>query len=134
MPRSLKSKSLNERQDAARLSLNNLLVLSPSTPLLCSSFMSTVFRYDDLIQVKRARHHVKVGEAMEKVYSKNLDTRAEDLAFHFSEGGDTARGIRYSIMAGDRNKAIHAYEQAISDYKRALDLIDSKEARIMGRR
>lgn len=78
----------------------------------------------DLSQSRRARYHVKVGDAIEKVYSKNLDSRAEDLAFHFSEGGDNGRGIGYSIRAGDRNRVVHAYEQAISDYKRALDLIE----------
>jgi tetratricopeptide (TPR) repeat protein len=32
-------------------------------------------------------------------------------------------------MAGDRNRAIHAYDQAINDYKRALDLIELGEGK-----
>ena len=78
----------------------------------------------DLLQSRRTRYHVKIAEAMEKAYSKNLENRAESIAAHFSEGGDTERTIKYSVMAGDRNRAIHAYEQAIADYKRALDLIE----------
>jgi tetratricopeptide (TPR) repeat protein len=78
----------------------------------------------DLLQSRRTRYHVKIAEAMEKAYSKNLDNRAESIAAHFSEGGDTERTIKYSLMAGDRNRAIHAYVQAIADYKRALDLIE----------
>jgi len=81
----------------------------------------------DLLQSRRTRYHVKVAEAMEKAYSKNLENRAESIAVQFSEGGDTERTIKYSLMAGDRNRAIHAYEQAISDYKHALDLIDLEE-------
>jgi predicted ATPase len=84
---------------------------------------------DDLIQVKRARYHVKIAEAMEKVYSKKLDKQAEFIATHFSEGGDAERTIKYSLMAGDRNRTIHAYEQAIADYKRALDLIELEGGR-----
>ncbi len=79
---------------------------------------------DDIIQSRRIRHHVKIAEAMLKAYSKNLENQAEAIATHFSEGGDTDRGVRYSVMAGDRNQSIHAYEHAIKDYKRALDLIE----------
>lgn len=59
---------------------------------------------------------------MEKAYSKNLENQAETIATHFSEGGDTGRTVKYSLMAGDRNRTIHAYDQAINDYKRAIDL------------
>jgi class 3 adenylate cyclase/tetratricopeptide (TPR) repeat protein len=79
---------------------------------------------DDLIQVKRARYHVKVAEAMEKVYSKKLDKQAESIATHFCEGGDSEGAIKYSLLAGDHNRTIHACEQAIADYKRGLDLVE----------
>ncbi len=78
----------------------------------------------DLSQIRKARHHMKVAEAAEKVWSKDLDSHAELLAYHFSEGGDTEHGLKYSVIAGERNENIHAYEQAVSHYKRALDLVD----------
>ena len=78
----------------------------------------------DLIRSRRIRYHVRIAEAMEKTYSKNLENLAEAIAKHFSEGGDTERTVKYSLMAGDRNRTIHAYDQAISDYKRVVDLID----------
>ena len=83
---------------------------------------------NDLIPIRRARYHLRIAEAMEKVYSKNLECYAEPIANHFSEGGDTERTVKYSIMAGDRNRVIHAYDQAIADYKRTLDLIDLEGA------
>ncbi len=79
---------------------------------------------DDLIQIKRARYHLKIAEAMEKLYSKKLERHAEAIANHFSEGGDTERCIKYSVIAGDLNKSIHAYEPAIRDYRRAVELLD----------
>jgi class 3 adenylate cyclase/tetratricopeptide (TPR) repeat protein len=79
---------------------------------------------NDLIPIRRAKYHLRIAEAIEKAYSKNLEGQAEAIANHFSEGGHTERTIKYSIMAGDRNRTIHAYEQAIADYKRALDLIE----------
>jgi tetratricopeptide (TPR) repeat protein len=78
----------------------------------------------DLIRSRQMRYHVRIAEAMEKAYSKNLQNQAETIATHFSEGSDTERTIKYSLMAGDRNRAIHAYDQAIKNYKRAVDLID----------
>ena len=79
---------------------------------------------DDLIQIKRARYNLKIAEAMEKLYSKKLERHAETLASHFSEGGDVERCIRYSVIAGDLNKSIYAYEPAIKDYRRAVELLD----------
>jgi predicted ATPase/KaiC/GvpD/RAD55 family RecA-like ATPase len=78
----------------------------------------------DLIRSRRVRYHVRIAEAMEKAYSKNLENLAETIATHFSEGVDIERTVKYSLMAGDRNRAIHAYDQAIKNYGRALDLID----------
>jgi tetratricopeptide (TPR) repeat protein len=82
---------------------------------------------NDLIPIRRGKYHLRIADAMQKVYSKNLEGQAEAIANHFSEGGDTEQAIKYSVMAGDRNRAIHAYEQTICDYKHALDLIGLKE-------
>ena len=84
---------------------------------------------NDLIPIRRAKYNLRIAEAMEKTYSKNLEGQAEAIANHFSEGGDTERTIKYSLMAGDRNRTIHAYDQAISDYKRAVDIIDLTEGK-----
>jgi tetratricopeptide (TPR) repeat protein len=84
---------------------------------------------DDLSKIRRGKHHQKIAEAMEKVYSNSLNKAAELIASHAYEAGDAERATRFSIMAGDSNKAIHAYEQAANDYRRALDLIDLEEGR-----
>ena len=84
---------------------------------------------DDLSKIRRGKYHEKIAEAMEKVYAKSLDRHAELIASHAYEAGDAERTVKYSIMAGDRNTAIHAYEQAISSYKRALDLIELEGGR-----
>jgi hypothetical protein len=80
---------------------------------------------EDLIRMRRVRYHLRIAEAMERVYSKNLDQNASVIGYHFSEGGDLGRAVRYLIIAGDASMTSHEYEQAIVVYKRALDLIDS---------
>ena len=84
---------------------------------------------DDLIEIRRARYHLKIGEAMEKVYSKSLERNTQGVAYHFTEGGDSERAIKYSIMAGETSMAVHAYEPAILAFKRSLDLIDLEGGR-----
>jgi predicted ATPase len=79
---------------------------------------------DEMMPIRRARYHLKAAEAIEKLYSSSLEHRAEQLAYHFSEGGDTKRGTDYLTLAGDENLALHAYDLAVNDYKRALELID----------
>ncbi len=79
---------------------------------------------DDLSKLRKSNYHLRIAEAMEKIYAESLQTHAEAIANHFFETGDKKRAVKYSIMAGDRNTAIHAYEQAINSYKRASDLID----------
>ena len=79
---------------------------------------------DELIQLKKKRCHAKIAEAMEKTYAKNLEGRAEAIAAHYSDADNKVLALRYSIIAGDRNRTIFAHEQAARDYSRALTLID----------
>jgi len=82
------------------------------------------FLLEDLIQMRRVKFHLKIAEAMEKVYSKNIDVNASVIAYHFAEGGDPTRAIKYLILAGDASMAIHEYDQGIVLFKRALDLVE----------
>jgi hypothetical protein len=90
---------------------------------------------DDLSRLRRTGYHLKIAEAMEKTYAKNLETQAESIAAHYSEAGNKDLALKYSIMAGDRNRLIYAHEQAAKDYARALTLLgegkDAEKAAIL---
>jgi class 3 adenylate cyclase/tetratricopeptide (TPR) repeat protein len=81
---------------------------------------------DDLSKLRRTNYHLRIGEAIEKIHAESLQAFADSIASHFLQAGDKKRTVRYSIMAGDRNTAIHAYEQAIGDYKRAFDFVNAE--------
>ncbi len=83
----------------------------------------------NLSKIRSGRYHQKIAEAMEKIYATNLDQHAEAIASHYYDAGDTQHCTRYSIIAGDRNISIHAYDQAVTDYKRALELLDLEGGR-----
>ena len=84
---------------------------------------------EDIMQLKRRRYHLKIAEALEKVCAQHLDSNSEMIAAHFMRCGDKERTIKYSIMAGDYGRSIHAYGQATNSYKRALDKVDVNETR-----
>jgi len=80
---------------------------------------------EDLIQMRRVRYHLKIAESMERVYSKSLEQNASVIGYHFGQGGDVGRAVKYLIIAGDASMTAHEYEQAIVVFKRALDFTDS---------
>ena len=80
---------------------------------------------EDLIQMRRAKCHLKIAESMERAYSKSLEANASVIGCHFAQGGDLSRAVKYLILAGDAHMTVHEYDQAIVVLKRALDLVDA---------
>jgi len=79
--------------------------------------------YSGLSPLERARLNGKVGEAIEALYSGDLDARLSVLAHHFLEAaptGDPAKAIDYAERAGRRAMDLLAYEEAADLFQRAL--------------
>jgi len=82
--------------------------------------------YEGISPVRRRRHHLKVGEAMESVYSGKTDDYLEALAYHFLEGNDLCRAIDYAQKAGDKSARLFAWDQARRYYETALKLMEKR--------
>ena len=82
---------------------------------------------------RRQRVHVRVADAMEKVYGETADERAADLAHHLFQSGaaaDPHRTARYLMLAGRRALQTAALDEALHYYDTALTLeIDDEEQR-----
>lgn len=81
--------------------------------------------YTELPLRRRQLLHARVGGALEKLYSSNIEAVAGELAFHFSRSrGDdrtlVAKAIRYLLLAGDRARLAYANREAIDYYNQAL--------------
>jgi tetratricopeptide (TPR) repeat protein len=75
----------------------------------------------DLSTPRLQRLHLRVAEAMERIYVNNLAEHSGDLARHYYQGGgDTEKVIEYSVLAAERATAQTAYEDAVEQYERAL--------------
>jgi len=72
---------------------------------------------------RRVRLHARIAEALEALYGDDAEYHAAELAHHFAES-QTSTGItklaRYSLVAGERALAAHAYEDALTYFERGL--------------
>jgi len=88
--------------------------------------------YEDVSPVRRRRQHMKVGEAVEKVYAQKIDGYLEVLAYHFLEGNDLSKTIDYAQKAGDKAARLFAWDQARRYYETALKLMEKRGQYIEG--
>jgi len=77
--------------------------------------------YGKISDAKLKRYHQAVGEKTLELHREHIEENVEELAKHFYKSGDRHRAIEYSIMAGDRAKAIYANRDAIRFYTWAID-------------
>jgi ABC-type transport system substrate-binding protein/class 3 adenylate cyclase len=80
--------------------------------------------YGTLLDARRRELHRAVGEALEEIHR---DAPAEVyglLAHHFVEADEPARAVEYLLKAGDAARAVHAEDEAIARYRRALDFME----------
>jgi tetratricopeptide (TPR) repeat protein len=85
--------------------------------------------YEELSTTRRVRLHRRIGEVLEELYAKQIESRLPELAHHFLEaaaGGDLERAIQYSARAASRATSLLAYEEAAGHYEKALGALDLK--------
>ena len=76
--------------------------------------------YGSILRRRRRRLHRHVGETLEQAFGDQLDERRLALlSRHFAEARDE-RAIAYSVQAADRALALHAPEEAVELYSRAI--------------
>jgi DNA-binding SARP family transcriptional activator/tetratricopeptide (TPR) repeat protein len=82
--------------------------------------------YDELTPVRRLQLHRAAGEALEALYSSDLEPHLAELAHHFIAAapfGGADKAIDYARRAGERAAAQLAYEEAARLYLMALPLL-----------
>ncbi|MGH2948719.1 MAG: ATP-binding protein, partial [Solirubrobacteraceae bacterium] len=82
--------------------------------------------YHRLTRSRRVQLHLQAGEALEALYSSDLDPHLAQLAHHFFEsaaGGDGQKAVDYARRAGSRAVALLAYEEAVRLYEMALEAL-----------
>lgn len=81
--------------------------------------------YGELVAYRVRPLHRAIASVLETAPGMSRHT-VEELAYHWWAAGDRKRGSRYCEEAGDRAGALHAEEQALVHYERALSLLDGR--------
>lgn len=76
--------------------------------------------YEQVSLTRRAQLHLRIGEAIESVWSERIDDRASELAYHFSAAGDLAKAYEYHSRAAATAQSLYAVDVALSHYTAAL--------------
>jgi len=75
---------------------------------------------------ERRRLHAVTGDTLEALYAPDSENLAGILAYHFSQGGEREKAVKYLLRAGDRARTVHAYPEAIADYQKALGFLEGQ--------
>ena len=79
--------------------------------------------YDGLSQLRRARLHGRVGEAISRLRSADIDPHLPQLAHHFAQAAPVEqpqRAIDFALAAARRADRLLAWEEAAQHYRAAL--------------
>ncbi len=74
---------------------------------------------------KRQRLHLRISQAMERVYPSQLEDRAADYSYHLYQAGaavDEAKAVYFLSIAGDQALDGVAFEEALVHIERALSI------------
>ena len=82
--------------------------------------------YAGLSEPERVRVHEQIGHALEALFGVDVDAHLDELAYHFhraASAGDVQRAVMYCGRAGAQAMSLLAFEQAVLNYRRALDAL-----------
>ena len=84
---------------------------------------------------RRQRVHLRIADAIERIFAASLDAQAPALAYHLWSAGSDAppdRTIHYLSVAAARASAAAAHEEALDHLDKALALVETRVSPIGG--
>ncbi|HZD11089.1 MAG TPA: AAA family ATPase, partial [Candidatus Binatia bacterium] len=105
-----------------RAELIRVVAVAPELEYAFRHELTRDVAYQSILRRHRRRFHLRVGKALERLYPERLEELAPRLAYHFYEGRDDERALRYYIMAGDAAARLYANAEAARHYGRALEV------------
>ena len=86
--------------------------------------------YEELSSARRHRVHQMVAEGIEDRPRAEVERRAGELAYHWAEASAraTSKALHFAEAAGEHALAQLAFAEAVDWFRRALDLLQSRQA------
>ncbi len=83
--------------------------------------------YESIPRRRRRLLHRQVGEALEQLYTRQVDAYVEALAAHFAEAEETEKVLDYARRAARKAAGVFAYEEAIRHLQQAIAAAEELE-------
>ncbi|WHZ10021.1 MAG: hypothetical protein OJF60_000460 [Burkholderiaceae bacterium] len=113
-------------------------VLEPAEPAGHFQFSHALIRetlYDEIALPTRSQSHLQVAQAIEALYSADLEPHLPALATHYASAlpsGDAAHAADIARRAAERASRLLAHEEAARYYRMALQAVGTAGAQIAG--
>jgi DNA-binding CsgD family transcriptional regulator/tetratricopeptide (TPR) repeat protein len=84
--------------------------------------------YEDLPTVERLRLHARAGDALVTVHSGHVEPALTRIAHHYHQAGALGyldKAVVYALRAAESAVRVYAYEEAVLQYDRAIETLES---------
>ncbi len=85
--------------------------------------------YHGIVRDERRQLHARAAWSLESTAAGHLEEVAAVLGHHYAIAGETERAAQHFNTAGEYAAARFAIEEAISSYRRALEIVDRERTR-----
>ncbi len=82
--------------------------------------------YTTLSHARRRQWHTQVGDLLAQADKPTRYARLEQIAYHYSHSDDPLKAAHFTRLAGDKARARHTDEAALSFYAQTLDVSGEK--------
>ena len=110
-----------------RLDLIRTRSIEPDLEYMFKHPLTQEVVYNGLLKKERQAIHEKIALVMESLFQDRLSEFYETLAFHFARGQSVTKAVDYLVKSGEKSLARYAVEEAHQYFKKAYDIIISKE-------
>jgi predicted ATPase len=99
--------------------------LFPELEYIFKHALTQEVAYNSLLLKRRKEIHEKIGQAIEYLYSERLEEYYDLLAHHYGNSANTPKAVNYLHLAGKQAVKRSAYEEAIGQLSRAVELVET---------
>ena len=85
--------------------------------------------YETLLFSQRRALHRALAEWIEEHYAYDLNSQDALLAYHYTQAGMVDKAFEYLIKTGDLARRLYIHQDAIQNYRKALDLLEENKRR-----
>jgi len=110
-----------------RLDLIQTRSLQPDIEYMFKHALTQEIVYNGLLKKQRREIHEQIAQVIEGVFKNRLAEFNETLAYHFARGQSDTKAVDYLVKSGEKSLARYAVEEAHQYFRKAYDILASKE-------